>query len=190
MKPEIERELGKTVKHSAIVMALRRNSDKLFEKSKEPSFSYSIETIKTEICYVVLEESPNLLSKIQNLYPIIDFKKGGLLNIIQGNFEVAIITNQKYKEELLDQLHQEKVLDTIDDLVSISLTYNKDFLYTPGILYDITRFLAWENINVIDLVITKMEISILVSKKDLMRCYQTLSRFAENNDSDTMICSR
>lgn len=165
-------------------MALRRNADKLYEGSKEPSFSYSIETIKTDICYVVMEESPNLLSKIQSLYPIIDFKKGGLINIIQGNFEVAIITNQKYKEELLDQLHEEKVLDSIDDLVSISLTYNKDFLYTPGILYDITRFLAWENINVIDLILTKMELSIIVGKKDLMRCYQTLSRFAEQNDQE------
>ena len=179
LKPEIESTLGKQVKTSAIVMALRRNSDKMEKRFSEPSFSYSIETIKTDICYVVSEESPTLLSKIQNLCSIVDFRKGGILNIIQGNFEVAIITNKKYKEDLLDLLHDEKVLDTVDDLVSISLTYSKDFLFTPGILYDITRFMAWENINVIDMILTKTEMSLIVYKKDLTRCYKTLGRFAE-----------
>ena len=66
-------------------------------------------------------------------------------------------------------------------MASISLTYSENFLFTPGILYDVSRFLAWENINVLDIVITKTEISIIVSKKDLMLCYKTLGRFAEND---------
>jgi hypothetical protein len=184
LKPDIEEQLGKKIKHSAIVMALRRNSDKFKKVSSEPVFSYSIETIKTDICYIVLDESATLLSKIQNLYPIIDFKKGGILNIIQGNYEVAIIINSKYKEDLLDLLHSEKVLSTLDDLVAISLTYSKDFLFTPGILYDISRFVAWENINVIDIILTKTELSIIIDKKDLMRCYKVLGRFAENSNSN------
>lgn len=179
LKPEIESTLGKQVKTSAIVMALRRNSDKIEKRFSEPSFRYSIETIKTDICYIVLEESPDLLSKIQKLYPVVDFRKGGVLNIIQGNYEVSIITNKRYREDLLDLLHDEKVLDIVNDLVSISLTYSKDFLFTPGILYDITRFMAWESINVIDIVLTKTEMSLIVNKKDLTRCYKTLGRFAE-----------
>lgn len=186
LKPEIEAELGREVKQSAIVMALRRNSDKIKQSFSEPSFSYSIETIKTDICYVVLEESPYLLNKIQNLYPIIDFKKGGILNIIQGNYEVAIITNKKYREELLDLLHDEKILGNIDDLVSISLTYSKNFLFTPGILYDVSRFMAWENINVIDMILTKTELSLIINKRDLMRCYKTLGRFAEDENKGEM----
>jgi len=180
LKPQIEAELGKPVKHSAIVMALRRSAGKLEKTSKRPSFSYSIETIKTDISYIVLEESVSLLGKLENLYRIIDFKKGGILNIIQGNYEVAIITNHKYKEKVLDILADQKVLETIDDLVSISLTYSKNFLFQPGILYDISRFLAWENINAIDIILTKTELSLIVGKKDLMRCYKTLGRFAED----------
>ena len=184
LKPKIEQELGKKVKHSAVVMALRRNAGKFQKTTAEPSFSYSIETIKTDISYLVLEESPTLLSKLENLYKIIDFKKGGILNIIQGNYEVAIITNSKHKEKVLDILHEEKVLDSVDDLVSISLTYSKNFLFTPGILYDISRFLAWESINAIDIILTKTELSLIIGKKDLMRCYKTLGRFAENNESE------
>lgn len=185
LKPQIESELGKPVKHSAIVMALRRSGGKFQKTSKQPSFSYSIETIKTDISYVVLEESSTLLSKLENLYTIIDFKKGGILNIIQGNFEVSLIFNHKYEDKVLDILVNEKVLEIVDDLVSISLTYSKNFLFQPGILYDISRFLAWENINAIDIILTKTELSLIIGKKDLMRCYKTLGRFAENKGNDS-----
>jgi len=183
LKPQIEAELGKPVKHSAVVMALRRTAGKFQKTQAQPQFSYSIETIKTDISYVVMEESPTLLTKLEKIYSIIDFKKGGILNIIQGNYELAIIINQKYKEKLLDILYEEKLLDEIDDLVSISLTYSKNFLFTPGILYDVSRFLAWENINAIDIILTKTELSLIIGKKDLMRCYKTLGRFAENAEN-------
>jgi len=187
LKPEIEKELGKKIKTSAIVMALRRASDNFKKKTTKPVFSYSIETIKTDISYIVLEESSTALSKLEKLYSIIDFKKGGILNIIQGNYEIAIIINSKYKDKVLDLLDGESVLETIDDLVSISLTYSKNFLYTPGIIYDVSRFLAWESINAVDIILTKTEFSLIIDKKDLMRCYSTLGRFAENNDKPSLI---
>lgn len=184
IKPEVEAELGKTVKLSAIIMALRRQSDNLKKSSKRPTFSYFIETIKTDICYTVFEESPTLLNKIQNLYSVVDFKKGGILNITQGNYEVAIITNAKYKETLLDLFFDEKILDAVDNLISLSLTYSKEFLFTPGTLYDILRFVAWENINVIDVILTQTELSLIIDQKDLMRSYKAVGRFAENSNKN------
>lgn len=186
IKPEVESELGKNVKLSAIIMAIRRQSENIKKSSKRPKFSYFIETIKTDICYTVFEESPTLLSKFHKLYSVVDFKKGGILNIIQGNFEVSIITNAKYKEELLDLFCDEKILEAADNLVSISLTYSKEFLHTPGTLYDILRFVAWENINVIDVILTVTEMSLIIDKKDLMRCYKALGRFAENANGDKL----
>lgn len=184
LKPEIEQELDKKIKDSAIVMALRRHAENVKKSFSNPSFKYVIETIKTDICYMVLEESPDLLHKLKDFYSVVDFRRGGILNIIQGNFEVSIITNMRYKEDLLDMLYEKSILETVDDLVSISLTYSKDFLFTPGILHDISRFLAWENINVLEIILTKAEISIIIDKKDLIRCYKTLGRFAEHNENE------
>lgn len=182
IKPEIEYELGKKVKHNAVVMALRRNADRIEGRYTYPSIGYSIETIKTDLCYVVFEASPTLQNKIQKIYPIINFKKGGILNIIQSNFEVSIMINKKYKEDILSALDEEKLVDVIDNLVSISLAYDEDFLKTPGIIYEISRFMAWENINIIDMILTKMELQLVIENKDLMRCYKTLGRFNENKD--------
>ena len=75
LKPKIESELGTDVKHSAIVMAIRRHAEKSKNIVQTAKFSYFIETIKTDICYVSLEESSTLLPKIQTLYSIVDLKK-------------------------------------------------------------------------------------------------------------------
>jgi hypothetical protein len=184
LKPNIESILGKGVKHSAIVMAIRRHAEKSKNVLQSSKFSYFIETIKTDICYVTFEESSTLLPKIPTLYSIVDFKKGGILNIIQGNFELTIITNKRYEDELLDILHDEKVIQTIDDIVSISLIYSKEFLFIPGVLHDIVRLMAWENINILDIILTSTEMSIIIAKKDLMRCYEILGRFAEKRKEE------
>ena len=151
LKPKIEAELGTEAKHSTIVMAIRRHAEKSKNILQKPKFSYFIETIKTDILYVSLEESSTLLPKIQTLYSIVDFKKGGILNIIQGNFEITIIINKRYEEELLDILHEEKILERVEDIVSISLTYSNEFLFVPGVIYDVVRLISWENINIIDI---------------------------------------
>ena len=171
LKPKIEAELDKPVKNSAVIMAIKRNSDKLISSYIEPSSCPSVETIKTDIFKVVLEESPTLLNKLNALHPIINYKKGGMLNIIHGNYEVSIITNSKYKEKLLDLLYDESIICTIDNLVSISLTYPKDFLLIPGGLYDMSRSLAWDNINVSNIIVTKTEVILIMEKEGFIRCY-------------------
>jgi len=184
LKPEIEEELKKEVKTSAIVMALRRQAEKTEIMHVEPKFHYYLGTIKTDLIYVIVEESPTVISTMQTLYPIIDFRKGGILNIIQGNFEIAIITNKKYKEDLLDALNEERIVDVVEGLVSVSLTYSKEFISTPGVLYDVVRFLAWENINITSIILTSTEMSIVIDQKNLMRCYKTLGRFAEEEKEE------
>lgn len=182
IKPEIEQELGTKVKNNAVVMALRRYSDKLEKKQQKPAFDYFRETLlKTDICYIVVEESPSSLDKIQTLYNEIGFKRGGIFNVIQGNYETGIITNQRSRDKLLDLLSDEKILNVVEDLVAISLTYSKDFMFVPGILYNVLRFLTWENINIVGIIMTQKELSLIVSRNDAMKCYNTLERLGKSS---------
>jgi len=186
IKSDIEAEIGKKVKHSAIVMALRRHAEKLEKTTNRPSFDYFRETIlKTDVCYVIVEASPTALKKIQSLYYDIDFKKGGIFNVTQGNYEVGIITNQRHKEQLLDMLSGEKILNVVENLVVISLTYSKDFLFTPGIMYNVLRFVAWENVNIISIILTFQELSLVISRDDTVRCYNILERLVKTSKNAT-----
>ena len=111
LKSDIEQELGKKVKESAIVMALRRYAEELhgFDK-KIVKFKFSGEIImRTNIMDFNIIKSNNLLNKIKNLYSLVDFEKGDTLNIILGSNEVSIVTNEKYKDKFSNFLKGEKI---------------------------------------------------------------------------------
>jgi len=169
-------------------MALRRHAEKLETKKEKISLNYFREILlKTDICYIVIDESETSIRTIQRLYDEIDFKHGGIFNIMQGNYEISIITNQSYKDKFLDLLSKEIILKVVDDLVVISLTYSKDFSSTPGILYNVSRFIAWENINIYNVLHTPKELSFIISKKDAMSCYNALERMVKpiKNEQDS-----
>lgn len=185
IKPEIEAELDKKVKHNAIVMALRRYSEKLEGKRNQPSLNYFRETLlKTDVCYIIVEESPDALNITQELYNKMVFKQGKIFNIVQGNYELGIITNQSNKDNVIDAFGGDNILRIVEELVVISLMYSKDYLFTPGVIYNVLRFLAWENINVLSITLTPQELSLVISRKDTMRCYNTLEKLVKTTKTD------
>jgi len=182
IKDDIEKDLGKKVKFNAIVMALRRYAEQLEDKQHKISLNYFREILlKTDICYIIVEESTTALDKIQSLYHKTELRHGRFFNIVHSNYEINIITNQVYKENALDSLMDENVLRVIDDLVVVSLLYSKDYLMIPGVLYNVLRFLSWENINIISITVTSQELNILVERKDAMRCYNVLEKLAQTS---------
>jgi aspartokinase len=185
LRPDIEKELQKKVKPSAIIMALRRYSESVEKKEKElePFFFKNI-ILKTDVCYVVTDSSPDTLDTLQNMYNEIDFKHGDIFNIIQGNYEISVITNKKYQEKLIELISKEKIKSLIDDHISISLLYSKDYSFTPGILYNISRNIAWENINILTCFHTPTEFFLIVHQDDAMKCYNILGKMLKINNEN------
>ncbi|MBU0628793.1 MAG: hypothetical protein KKC75_06390 [Nanoarchaeota archaeon] len=177
LMPEIETELGKEVKHSAVVMALRRYAETIQKNTVKPKFDYNSEIImKTSLCDISVRKSPGLFSKLKKIYSIVNYEKGDALNIIHGNYEVSIVSNMRYIEKIKAELKGEKILNTEKDLVSLSLSFSGDFLHTPGIISTAARKLNWENVNIYELVSTLTELTFIVSKKDSTKGYDVLQR--------------
>ena len=180
IQPEIEQELGKKIKKHAIEMALRRQAEQLKEKHKDVKFDYSSDIImKTQICDFSISRSPTLLDKIKKLYDIIDFEKGDSLNIIQGSSEFSIVTNERYKQKFKEILKNEKILNIEEQLISLTMTFSKEFLYTPGIIFNIIRNIAWENINIYEIVSTNTELTFIIHKNDAVRGYKALEKMIQ-----------
>ena len=177
LKPEIEKELGKKLKESAIVMALRRYEEELQGYDKKiRKFKFKGEIIlKTNIIDFNVVKSQSLLAKIKNLYSLVNFERGGILNVILGNNEISIITNEKYREKLSDFLKVEKILNKEVDLVALTISFTGDgFFDTPGVIFTAVRKLAWEGVNIYEIVSTMTELTFILSNKDSMRAYNVL----------------
>lgn len=182
LQSTIESELGKKVNITAIVMALRRHAEKTKKKIKRKVFDYDSEILlKTKLCDVAVLKSQSLFKKLKDLYYIVDYSKGDTLNIIHGNYEIAIIIGEKHLDRLLKFLRGEKVINVQKNLISLAIKYDKEFSYTPGILFTITRLFAWENVNIFELISTLTELNCIISEKDITRAYTVLQNFTKKS---------
>ena len=177
MLPKIEKELGKKIRHAAVVMALRRHADELSEHSKKTKqFDLAGEMLmKTNICDFTIVKTPSLLAKLKQIQTLVNFERGDTLNVILGNNEVSVVINERHIQKLSQFLSGEKILNKEQGLVALTIIFTRDdFLHTPGIIFNVIRKLAWENINIYEIVSTMTELAFILSKKDSMKAYDVL----------------
>ena len=183
MLHKVEEELGKKVKLPAVVMALRRYSEEISEhRKKSASFDFRGEILmRTSICDFTVVKSPTLLNKLKSVHNLVDFERGDTLNVIIGNNEVSIVINEKYIQKLNKFLSGEKILNTEFGLVALTIIFTADdFLHTPGVIFNTVRKLAWENINIYEIVSTMTELTFILNKKDSMKSYDVLHEIISN----------
>ena len=182
LKPKIEKELGKEVDHFAIVTALRRYATKISARFKEIDFNtkYSEVNLKTHIIDINVLKSPELFDKLKRFYDLINFEKGDILHVIYGRTHVAIVTNERYKDQILKLIQNQKIKKIEENLVALSFTVGKERIEEPGVLFKMTRSLAWENINVVEIISVDLEVTFIIDKKDVNRGYNALEKLIVN----------
>lgn len=184
LKQRIEKELGRKIKPSSIVMALRRHREDMARRhdSKRIIMALSRETelgIKSGLCIITLRKSKRLFDALRTLYSIIDYEKGDIINIIHGNLTVTVISNEKHKDKILDMMKDEEVIYAGDGLSQVYIVFPDEFRYTPGILYMFTKQLLWHNVNLIETVSALTELNFVVKKEDALKAYGALEEFLD-----------
>jgi len=184
LKPEIEKELKKEVKNSAVMMSLRRLSEKLeksFIRQAQIRFKETDITIKSDLFEITVLKSISIINNIKRLYDLMDFSRGDFLTITQGVYEITIISNKKYKNKIEKILEEEKIVKTIDNLSSLTIKIPIEAVEQVGLFYVITKALNWENINIIEIVSTLTEMTFIINENNTARAFDTLKKLVANN---------
>ncbi len=180
-KPKIESELEKSVTESSVVMALRRYADEVKGKmdNLQPLALDCEVTMKTNICDFNIVKSNTLLTQLKSFYELVDLGRGDFLNITIGNREISIAISQKYRDEIESLLENETVLHRQEELVALTIVFNSDFFHTPGITYQVLQSLAWQNVNLLEIISTLTELTIVIEKKNSIKSYTVLHELIE-----------
>lgn len=183
LKPQIEKELKKKIKFSAVNMAVRRLSEKL-EKSfvVQAKFDKDCDlTIKSNLIEITVYKMENVQKYISKLYDVVDSKKGDLLTITQGIHEIMIITNRKHEKNVKKIFPERFIKKVIKKLSSITVNIPESSVETVGLFYIVTRALNWENINIVDIVSTYTEMTFIVKEDDTARSFEALKKLVGEN---------
>ena len=183
MLPEIEKELKKKVKFSAVNMAIRRLSEKLEQSFivKAKFDKNSDITVKSDLIEITVYKLEDVQKYVGELYNIVDFKGGDLLTITQGLHEVMVITNQRYEKKILKLFPKRIIKKSIKNLSSLTINIPEESFENVGLFYIVTRALNWENISIVDIVSTFTEMTFIIKEKDTARSFNVLKCLIKEN---------
>lgn len=181
MKGEIEKKSGEEVSEAAINMAVRRYTEELKKSVASSNNSEKINfelNMKSNIYDVNLKMSSSFSKKIDSLYSIIHPENGDLLNISLGEHEIAILISEKYGAILDNLIKNEEIISKHEDMTALTILFSDDkYFLTPGVTYLATRKLAWNNINIYEIISTQKVLTFVIEKKDSVESYSLMQEF-------------
>lgn len=177
IRPLIEKKLYKPTGEGAIVMALKRLSQKLNKNNQQNnSFNLTNLTVRSNLTEFTFLNSEILADKQRQLFNELAGKKDIFCTVSQGVRETTFIVNQEAALALSKIFSKENILATIKNLSSITIQLPIETVTTSGVYYQILKLLALEKINVVEVISTYTEITIVFNDKDIDKAFSVLKK--------------
>jgi hypothetical protein len=178
IKPEIDEQLHKDVQIGAIVMALKRLSPKfdpnLKLKVKKVINKLGDITVRSKITYYTFENSDTIIDKQAELLRRLKGKKDTFFAFSQGVYETTIILSDSQQSDVDTLFNGESIVQETNGLSSITIKLPSENSDVSGIYYFILKKIAWEGINILDLISTTHEFTIIVNDESVDRAFSIL----------------
>ena len=126
--------------------------------------------------------TPGLLKKV--ITPISD-NHISLYGVSLGTKHIGIYVMENYAQQSYDLIHPIVIEDerlksvTLKNDIALIIARSRDFIETPGIIERITRPLAQNNINIIEMITIKTDILIFLEWKDREFAYNIINKSLE-----------
>jgi len=182
--PEVEELMQKTVQNGAVVMALNR-----FTHQVDLQASLRIRKIfkkigniivRTNLSAICVRNSENLVDKQRQIIHIAIAQTDVFYTFVQGVFESTMVISSVIVVQCIKIMQEETIVDQKHDLSSITLKLPVGSINQPGIYYFILRSLAWEGINIIEVISTSHEFTIVVKQNDVDKAFSALNLILKN----------
>lgn len=176
LKPAIEEELDKSVKIGAVVMAINRlNFKKLKKVNNEVSDFLSRVgdiIIRSNLSTFTFKNSMTLSAAQMKLMDIVSNEIDGFCTVSQGVYETTVVTVSTLDDQVNKIFEKESVIENQSDLSSVTLRLPTNDV--PGVYYYILKHVAWENINISEVISTRNELTLVVSDDEIDRLFTVL----------------
>jgi hypothetical protein len=180
--PIINELVGREVPLDTIKMALIRFADKaikefsLVKRDVIDILARSSIEIRTGITIITLRNIGFI--KIASAIPFLT-QKARFIAIMQSLLVTTIILDNETAEDIIHKIEKEDVIQLQKDYAAIAIVSPIEIMYTPGVVSYITNILALNNINIVHIESCYTDTIIVVSKEDLLKAFQILSKHIE-----------
>jgi aspartokinase len=178
--PEVCERIDKDVKHGAIVMSLKR---------LKPNINFQINlrikkvvelmgdiTVRSNLADYTFRNSETLTTCQTELLGIISRRKEIFYAFSQGIYETTLILSDVVRDEIANVFVDEILTYKISNLSSITIKLPEENAQVFGVYYHILKKLAYEGINILEIVSTTHEFTVIVNDQDVDAAFSVLKR--------------
>ena len=178
IKPEIEKIVDKEVNDSAVIMAINRLIPHLevvtAEKAKGIVENIGDITVRSNLADYTFLNSPSLLHTYTLLLKRVNQMKNIFCTFSQGVGETTLVVSESIIPLVEELFAEEQTTSKHTNLSIITVKLPSDNALYPGVYYHLFKELAWDSINIVEVISTTNEFTIVVSDKDIHRAFAVM----------------
>lgn len=176
IRSQVEDEAKREVSVNTIATAISRViSSQPTNINKLSSYIQDV-TVHNDIAEVTYTKNPKILEEVHKLYKHVNSKGYKLYTITQGVSEITIIGNKKIVDVFLENLDNTKILLNKDGLIGITIKFDMSLTYISNFIFSIVRLLALKNINIVEIVSTTTELTLIIDSNDVQVTMEQLQK--------------
>ncbi len=176
----IKREKLEGSTHS-VISAIRRYKKEVRAESRNlitEILKDSKISTKSRIVSITMSRDFSFLAGVlPEVFKLVDVTKGDMLRMAEGRESLKIFTDTKKKEDMLKIIPKDKIFQIEESLGEINIHLDESKGDAPGILSAILHELAYNDINVVELIGCMPELIIIIKEKDISKTHDALLRF-------------
>ncbi len=178
LKPEIEEIVGKEVKEGAIIMSIKRMTPWIYHRLKMKITNMMADLgdfiVRSNLVDYTFENSATSRFRQAELMQKINRDSDSFFTVCKGITETMFILN-KANSEIVEKIYKdEQLISTNKDLASITVKLPRINTQIYGVYYYILKHLAWEGVNVMEIVSTSNEFTVIVHHDEVDKAFKIL----------------
>lgn len=179
LQPQLENDLWKPVGQAAVVMALRRVTERLpTVRHSEIVLAHKTGelTTRTELTEFTFRQSEGTHECHRQLLALAEPMRGAFVTVTRGVNEVMVICSRQLTAAVEQAFVGERLMARLENLNAVTLHLNPSTSRTPGIYHAILKQLAWDKINLVNMICTYTELTILLEQNQTGAAFSVLSK--------------
>lgn len=170
IQPEIEKELIKNVSEASIVMALKRLSlryrvDRI--ENLDYARYYGDISLKSGLFENTYKNSETLFKTLGKVLTELEHNDEDYFTATKGIWQTTIIAPQSMRSKIEELLCEEELIDSFKSVTAITLRLRNGHISVPGVCEYPLKLLVWQGINIVEVVSTFDELTVILDNKDV-----------------------
>ncbi len=179
LQPQLEKDMWKPVGQAAVVMALTRLAVKLqqrdhVETNLLPQMAEL--TTRSELTEFTFRSSATTRECQGRLLAMAESHPGVFVTVTQGLHEVLIIVGRPLVDAVETCFAAENLLAKLEKVSALTLRLDPGARSTPGIYHAILKKLALVKVNVVDMICTYSELTLVLERNQVGLAFSVLSQ--------------